>query len=73
GCYGMWVLTDSDNSAAVMTYKSARVVSDQSESLMLSWRFDDLTRHSPTTQRRPGTFVRPTSHKGNDNRTRSTQ
>jgi ribosomal protein S18 acetylase RimI-like enzyme len=44
GCYGMWVLTDSNNSAAVMTYKSAGVLSDESESLMLTWRFDDTDR-----------------------------
>jgi ribosomal protein S18 acetylase RimI-like enzyme len=37
GCYGMWVLTDSDNSPAVMTYNSLGA-SDQSEPLMLSWR-----------------------------------
>lgn len=30
GCYGVWVLTDSDNSAAVRTYKSAGI-SDPSE------------------------------------------
>lgn len=38
GCYGMWVLTDSDNSAAVRTYQSAAPVSDHSQPLMLSWR-----------------------------------
>lgn len=44
GCYGMWVLTDSNNTAAVMTYKSAGAFSGHSESLMLSWRFDDADR-----------------------------
>lgn len=37
GCYGMWVLTDSDNSPAVTTYNSLGA-SDQSEPLMLTWR-----------------------------------
>jgi ribosomal protein S18 acetylase RimI-like enzyme len=40
GCYGMWVLTDSGNLAAIMTYNSLGV-SDQSEPLMLSWPLDD--------------------------------
>lgn len=35
------------NSAAAMTYKSTGVLSDQSESLMLRWRFDDA--HWPST------------------------
>ena len=61
GCYGMWVLTDSDNSGAVRTYKSAAPVSDQSESLMLSWRLDDAHLTLPTAQRRPGPFLRPTA------------
>jgi ribosomal protein S18 acetylase RimI-like enzyme len=38
GCYGMWVLTDSDNSAAVRTYESAAPVRDHTQPLMLSWR-----------------------------------
>ena len=55
GCYGMWVLTDSDNSGAVRTYKSAAPVSDQSESLMLSWRLDGahLTFTDGTAQAGP--------------------
>jgi ribosomal protein S18 acetylase RimI-like enzyme len=40
GCYGMWVLTDPDNSAALRTYKSAGG-GNHSEQLMLSWRLDD--------------------------------
>ncbi len=35
GCYGMWVLTDSDNVAAVKAYGSAGL-GDPSEQLMLS-------------------------------------
>lgn len=42
GCYGVWVLTDSENSAAVRTYKSAGI-NDPSEQLMLSRRLD----HAP--------------------------
>ena len=39
GCYGMWVLTDADNLAAVRTYEGAGAVIE-GEQLMLSWRFD---------------------------------
>jgi ribosomal protein S18 acetylase RimI-like enzyme len=39
GCYEMWVLTDSDNLAAVRTYTSAGL-SAPSEQLMLSCPFD---------------------------------
>jgi ribosomal protein S18 acetylase RimI-like enzyme len=37
GCYGMWVLTDADNAAAVATYESAGA-GDPSAQLMLSWQ-----------------------------------
>jgi len=40
GCYGMWVLTDSDNSAALATYTAAGA-HRESEPVMLSWRFDE--------------------------------
>jgi ribosomal protein S18 acetylase RimI-like enzyme len=40
GCYGMWVLTDSDNTAAVRTYETAGGASE-GEQLMLGWRFDN--------------------------------
>ena len=36
GCYGMWVLTDSDNAAALATYRSGGA-SHESHHLMLSW------------------------------------
>ena len=39
GCYGMWVLTDEDNTAAVRTYESAGG-GNASEQLMLEWAFD---------------------------------
>ncbi|MDP9101578.1 MAG: GNAT family N-acetyltransferase [Actinomycetota bacterium] len=39
GCYGMWVLTDNNNEAALATYRSAGAV-DQQDTVMLSWRLD---------------------------------
>jgi ribosomal protein S18 acetylase RimI-like enzyme len=45
GCYGVWVLTDSDNSAAVRSYKSAWI-SDSSEQLMLSCSLDHAPQSS---------------------------
>jgi ribosomal protein S18 acetylase RimI-like enzyme len=38
GCYGMWVLTDDDNAAAIATYESAGAT-ERSPQLLLSWRF----------------------------------
>jgi ribosomal protein S18 acetylase RimI-like enzyme len=38
GNYGMWVLTDADNEAAIATYQRAGANSS-SENLMLEWRF----------------------------------
>ena len=35
-CYGMWVLTDSDNVAALAAYRSAGATAE-SEHVMLSW------------------------------------
>jgi aminoglycoside 3-N-acetyltransferase I len=43
GCYGMWVLTDTDNVAAVRAY-SAAGGTPEGEHLMLSW---DLTASGP--------------------------
>ena len=59
GCYGMWVLTDSDNSAAIRTYKSAAPVSDHNEPLMLSWRLDDAHQTSTDGTAQAGP-LRPT-------------
>lgn len=39
GCYGMWVLTDEDNEAALRTYRGSGAT-EADESLMLTWVFD---------------------------------
>jgi len=39
GCYGMWVLTDADNEAAMGTYAAAGA-GDQDLQTMLGWRLD---------------------------------
>jgi ribosomal protein S18 acetylase RimI-like enzyme len=39
GCYGMWVLTESTNAAALATYRSAGAV-DESDEVMLGWRLN---------------------------------
>src|SRR3954463_13743621 len=36
GCYGMWVLTDIDNEAALATYDRARAT-ERSSHVMVSW------------------------------------
>lgn len=40
GCYGMWVLTDAENAAALRTYRSAGAVERGAE-VMLDWHFGD--------------------------------
>lgn len=40
GCYGMWVLTDEDNHAALATYTATGATRDGSQ-VMLSWRLDE--------------------------------
>jgi ribosomal protein S18 acetylase RimI-like enzyme len=40
GCYGMWVLTDRDNTAAIRTYQAAGAVDDDAPTVLLSWTFD---------------------------------
>jgi ribosomal protein S18 acetylase RimI-like enzyme len=42
-CYGMWVLTDDDNAAAMAAYRSAGGVVGET-SRMLSWEFSDEGR-----------------------------
>ena len=39
GCYGMWVLTDADNEAAIRTYRSAGA-SEPDPQVMLDWTFE---------------------------------
>jgi aminoglycoside 3-N-acetyltransferase I len=39
GCYGMWVLTDADNDAALGTYRKAGA-SEESTHVMLGWDLD---------------------------------
>ncbi|MEO5963934.1 MAG: GNAT family N-acetyltransferase [Candidatus Limnocylindrales bacterium] len=39
GCYGMWVLTDADNDAALATYRHAGA-SEESTHVMLGWTFE---------------------------------
>lgn len=38
GCYGMWVLTDGDNAAALATYRSAGAA-QESQHVTQSWEF----------------------------------
>ena len=38
GCYGMWVLTDDDNDAALATYRRAGAT-EESSHRMLAWGF----------------------------------
>ncbi len=38
GCYGMWVLTDVDNDAALATYRGAGADAPETQAL-LEWRF----------------------------------
>ncbi len=46
GCYGMWVLTDADNRAAIATY-SAAAGKLEGEHVMLGWTFEPEA--DPTT------------------------
>lgn len=39
GCYGMWVLTDADNNAALAAYRAAGG-GEPAPQVMLSWTFD---------------------------------
>jgi [ribosomal protein S18]-alanine N-acetyltransferase len=39
GCYGMWVLTDRENKAAMTAYQAAGGV-DEGDTVMLGWTFD---------------------------------
>jgi ribosomal protein S18 acetylase RimI-like enzyme len=41
-CYGMWVLTDADNEAALGSYTRSGAT-ERSDSVMLSWTFSERT------------------------------
>jgi ribosomal protein S18 acetylase RimI-like enzyme len=43
GCYGMWVLTDEDNHAALATYQAAGAAR-QPDTVMLGWEFPSSQR-----------------------------
>ena len=45
GCYGMWVLTDADNEAALRTYQAAGG-SEPDPQVLLDWTFADDRRRS---------------------------
>jgi len=46
GCYGMWVLTDRDNEAAMRTYTGAGGA-DVETTTMISWQFDQSAPTPP--------------------------
>jgi [ribosomal protein S18]-alanine N-acetyltransferase len=39
GCYGMWVLTDDDNPAALRAYGAAGGIREHPDNVLLSWTF----------------------------------
>ena len=43
GCYGMWVLTEADNAAALATYAAAGA-SERDDAVMLTWHLDPSPR-----------------------------
>jgi ribosomal protein S18 acetylase RimI-like enzyme len=43
GCYGMWVLTDEDNRAALTTYQAAGAAREP-DTVMLGWEFPSSQR-----------------------------
>jgi ribosomal protein S18 acetylase RimI-like enzyme len=45
-CYGMWALTEADNTAAIRTYLSAGGT-DQGAQVMLDWRLEPSSSESP--------------------------
>ncbi|WP_326551757.1 GNAT family N-acetyltransferase [Micromonospora sp. NBC_01813] len=40
GCFGMWVITDGDNAAALATYRRAGGASEDGQ-VVLAWTFDE--------------------------------
>lgn len=51
GCVGMWVLTDRDNAAALATYRAGGAV-EESDHVMLGWRFADEAEAIPAAAAR---------------------
>jgi|SRR4051794_24425413 ribosomal protein S18 acetylase RimI-like enzyme len=43
GCYGMWVLTDDGNPAALKAYAAAGGVRERPDSVLLAWEFGRAT------------------------------
>jgi ribosomal protein S18 acetylase RimI-like enzyme len=41
GCYGMWVLTDDGNPAALRAYAAAGGVREHPDNVLLSWTFSE--------------------------------
>ena len=39
GCYGMWVLTDDENPAALRAYAAAGGIREHPDNVLLSWTF----------------------------------
>jgi len=61
-CYGMWVLTDEDNDAALATYGAAGAARE-STPVMLSWTFEG--GDAPVPSEDDGNHVdNPTTHEG---------
>jgi GNAT superfamily N-acetyltransferase len=70
GCYGMWVLTDDDNEAALATYGAAGATRE-STPVMLSWQFSVVTRARDGGSGRAGdgaTGLQRGHDRGNDGR-----
>ncbi|MFD0329953.1 GNAT family N-acetyltransferase [Streptacidiphilus monticola] len=54
GCYGMWVLTDRGNPAALAAYRSAGAAEEE-DCVLLNWSFPDPVDRAAA---RPPTFSR---------------
>jgi ribosomal protein S18 acetylase RimI-like enzyme len=53
GCYGMWVLTSDDNTAALATYASTGAHSETGQSV-LTWEFTTMPESNGSTATREG-------------------
>jgi ribosomal protein S18 acetylase RimI-like enzyme len=61
GCYGMWVLTEADNAAALATYTAAGAT-DRDDEVMLGWRFDPTHATFAERDARPESTPSPAAH-----------